>query len=94
MSQDRATQADLTKQSIAYALIGFGAPSLFAGMMLFRIVFLPGHSGPSLAKISFSHPAFVVSAILMGFGSTLFFGGLSILKSVKRAIGRHRNDRG
>ena len=77
------TPAQLTRMSIGYLLIGFGAPCGFAGWMLLRLLFLPGHHSGPLVRFQPDKPAFVFTAFFLALGGLLLGLGSYLVRSVR-----------
>ena len=81
MDDRQLAQAAINRRSAGYALVGFGAPTCFAGWTLIQWVFLPRRAAPPLAPFRPDHPAFIVAAICLGIGLLLVGLGVYCLRS-------------
>ena len=80
---DLTAKAALAWRCAGFALVGFGMPAAFAGVVLLRMVFLPGRGSP-MAPFSVDHPAFIAGAGLSFVGLLLLIGGRCCLRVAGR----------
>ena len=77
----QAADRQMWRQCIGYGFVGLGAPSLFAGFMLIRLVFLPSRHGYVMASFHWNHPAFIAGALLLVVGAAMLIPGVRFIRS-------------